>query len=531
MFVFIVIFLMNAWASDDAYITFRSVEQFVHGHGMRWNPHERVQVFTHPLWFFVLSLVRVFSANVYLNALLISLFFDVLMLYFLWKTTKDIYRWFFIGLLLLVASKSFIDYTSSGLENPLTYFLCAVFFGTYLDLAMDHGEGGVLGENEIFSRLKMLFLLAGLLVTNRLDEILLVFPPLAACVWKYRSYGFSRLMKAAVLGFLPFIVWEIVSIIYYGFPFPNTAYAKLPPSVPLKFYIYHGINYISNSLAWDPIVLIVIASAVAASIISSDLMLAAIGAGLVLYLMYIIRIGGDFMAGRMFTSMYLASVIYFIKTVSFPRVFLKIAIFPILYILLLPASPLKSDMTYNCLFYKDGIMDERGEYFQHSSLWRYLQFKSHGSAFNVFPVHSWSSYGKKLSLNGPSMQVERCEGFLGYYSGANEKIIDLMALCDPLLARLPPMIGKLNIGHFERKVPAGYLRSVYLDNNSIVDADLRSYYDKIKIITQGRIFSAERLKVIVLMNTGRYDYLLKNAGDYKCDTIETLSALVGSHEK
>ena len=68
----IVIFLKNAWVSDDAYILFRSLEQLVAGNGPVYNPHNRVQVFTSPLWYFVLALVRIFSNDVYLNAIVVS---------------------------------------------------------------------------------------------------------------------------------------------------------------------------------------------------------------------------------------------------------------------------------------------------------------------------------------------------------------------------------------------------------------------------------------------------------------------------
>ena len=40
----------SAWVCDDAFITMRTVDNLVHGYGPRWNPAERVQTFTHPLW-------------------------------------------------------------------------------------------------------------------------------------------------------------------------------------------------------------------------------------------------------------------------------------------------------------------------------------------------------------------------------------------------------------------------------------------------------------------------------------------------
>ena len=40
----------TAWVGDDAYFTFRTIDNFVHGYGLRWNIAERVQAYTHPLW-------------------------------------------------------------------------------------------------------------------------------------------------------------------------------------------------------------------------------------------------------------------------------------------------------------------------------------------------------------------------------------------------------------------------------------------------------------------------------------------------
>ena len=53
--LFVVVVLRTAWIHDDAYITYRTVDNFVNGYGLRWNPAERVQTYTHPLWMFVVS--------------------------------------------------------------------------------------------------------------------------------------------------------------------------------------------------------------------------------------------------------------------------------------------------------------------------------------------------------------------------------------------------------------------------------------------------------------------------------------------
>ena len=45
----------TAWLSDDAYITFRTVDNALNGYGLRWNVADRVQSYTHPLWMFVMT--------------------------------------------------------------------------------------------------------------------------------------------------------------------------------------------------------------------------------------------------------------------------------------------------------------------------------------------------------------------------------------------------------------------------------------------------------------------------------------------
>ena len=49
------VIIQNSWIAEDAYITLRTVGNFLHGFGLRWNIAERVQSYTHPLWFFLLS--------------------------------------------------------------------------------------------------------------------------------------------------------------------------------------------------------------------------------------------------------------------------------------------------------------------------------------------------------------------------------------------------------------------------------------------------------------------------------------------
>jgi len=48
--LFAVLLTFGAFVCDDAFITFRSADNFVRGFGLRWNVGERVQVCTSPLF-------------------------------------------------------------------------------------------------------------------------------------------------------------------------------------------------------------------------------------------------------------------------------------------------------------------------------------------------------------------------------------------------------------------------------------------------------------------------------------------------
>ena len=55
--IFFIVVIRNAWISDDAYISFRAIENLVAGYGFNFNPFVRVQVFTHPLWALLISAI------------------------------------------------------------------------------------------------------------------------------------------------------------------------------------------------------------------------------------------------------------------------------------------------------------------------------------------------------------------------------------------------------------------------------------------------------------------------------------------
>ena len=114
-----------------------------------------------------------------------------------------------------------------------------------------------------------------------------------------------------------------------------------------------------------------------------------------------------------------------------------------------------------------------------------------------------------LRAQGPAVVEHGNVGFLGYYAGPDVHIVDRNGLTDPLLARLPvrdPVDWR--IGHFRREVPAGYIDTLRDGRNLIQDPDLAAYYEPLRFVTSGRLWSTARWFEIWRFNTGAYDDLL-----------------------
>ena len=131
-----------------------------------------------------------------------------------------------IVLLIVIFSKAFLDYSTSGLENPLTNLLLILFTYIYFKKVEDN------------NRMLLLSLVSSLIMTNRIDCGLLVLPALFVEVLKRKAINYFHIL----IGFIPFISWELFSLIYYGFPFPNTAYAKLNTGINRLDLIEQGFE-------------------------------------------------------------------------------------------------------------------------------------------------------------------------------------------------------------------------------------------------------------------------------------------------
>ncbi len=512
--LFAFVFVKNAWLCDDFWIIARQVEQLFSGNGLRWNPHERIQLFTSVMGFFLTAFGRLFTASYFVNFAVQAVVLNGISLVLLALLLKTPAKWT-TALLFLTASNSYMDFTWSGLHNPFGYAMLVGFLIFWRQPW--HGRG-----------LLALAAVAGLAPLFRHDFALIVWPPLLYALWQMRRAGSRRvLVGAVVLLLLPLAAWTGFSLLYFGFPLPMTAYNKLGSGLSHVVQIQNGLYYYLFTLRNDPPVLPIIFTALV-WLIACNGASRALASGVALHLFYVLYTGADYMGGRFFTYSYLLAVVVIVDHAeeitttirsrlagrkSAPsRAYLPAlpAAFAGLWMVALPHTPLMSPFSHHKVDPTEagGISDERAAYHRGTSLMNYMAFRR--GATEIYPDHPSARLGKIIARS-PVPVIHLCDmGMAPFFARTDQKLIDVYGYSDVLQAHLPGL--GVRPGHIMRRLPDGYLESIAADEGRITDGQLNRYYEQLRLVTQSEnLFATERLKAILTVNlqkppTAHIDY-------------------------
>ncbi len=482
--LYALLLLRTAWLCDDAYTTFRTVENVFQGYGPTYNPGERVQTFTHPLWMLVLCAGRCVSSDPYRVAMCLSLGLSLITVLLLVRAPSVTPVGAMLGVGILSLSRAFMDFSTSGLENPLTHLLLVLFLLSATNPIRSQGTQNRAG----------LWVLAGLSILNRMDIALLFLPWMAHTAWEGVRARRARGLLPALVGLSPFIAWEVFALVYYGFPFPNTAYAKLSSGLPWYALARQGVGYLANSVAVDPLTPLTIVAASIFALESGDRHSRVSVAGIVLYLGYLVSVGGDFMSGRFLAAPLLIGVWIWMRH---PTVLQQ----PLLAAGVVGALGfLAQPNVFSSAEYLNGkgalesfdVSNERAFYYPSTGLFRKR---------DEFENHPWVKAGKDARAKHDTPQIVLAVGFDGFYAGPHVHVVDLYGLVDPLLARLPiPAGASWRTGHYERQMPAGYLETLSRGRNLIRDRKVAKLYRLLSLVVRGPIFSSRRFRALFEMN-------------------------------
>ncbi|MCR5593597.1 MAG: hypothetical protein K6F79_07615 [Saccharofermentans sp.] len=516
-FVFAVIVFLFSWHSDDAYHSYVMARNLVWGNGLVYNIGYRVNASTCPLFTLLEALFYLVIRNMELASSLLSTISCYITAYILFKKCCKNLLYSLLAFAGMLICYSFMSFTASGLENPLLFMFGVMFLSEY-------------AQNEYYNKkhLFIIALLTSLLAMTRMDIVLIFIPMILYMYLLKTKVKFIHRVFIGLAGLLPFISWCLFSLFYYGFIFPNTFYAKLNVNIPASEFIQRGISYLGFSFAYDLMLLLVPLSLIVLTIRYRNKKTLILITGMLLYYVYVVSIGGDFMVGRHLTVPFflsLCSLFLLINTITDNKkenlyIYSYVGILVICLILNMSLSKLIKKYFYGSTNNAaiTCAADER-EFYVSSGLdtLSILSCQFNNQDLNMVAADEFyfnliDSLRNK-GYKGLALEDTTFYGVIIYYAQDRSDtpfyVTDDHGLMDAFVVRLPNTDNNnWRTGHIQRQFPAGFQETISSGANVIEDPNLHEYYDHMNLITAGDLFSSERINTIIDMNTGRYDYLL-----------------------
>jgi len=226
----------GGWTHDDPFITFHYVENVINGKGFVFNEGERLEGYSNFLFLLMLIPAAIFQIGLLGVAKMYGFFAvlgTILLLYsFISEYYPDVKRRHFLILLLLALSGNIALWAVSGMEITVTTFFLT---GAWVFFCRGMRKGG----REF--NWSAIFLLGAAL--NR-HEGVLYFIALGAYLIFAGLKGkipAPRILLWFALFLLPFGLYNLWRVTYFGALLPNTFYAKVTGSLVMQ--VKAGVRY------------------------------------------------------------------------------------------------------------------------------------------------------------------------------------------------------------------------------------------------------------------------------------------------
>lgn len=228
LFVCLFIFIRHAiylnCVAEDSYITFRFAQNLAHGYGFVWNIGEPpVEGYTNFLWVIICAGIFKSGLDLPFTSQVLGVIFGCLSIFYLFKLTSCILGrttpLCLIPGLFLALCGPFASWASSGMETSLFSLLLIMAVYYYLLFIKTLSF-----KNANLSLMTMFF------ATLTRPEGLII-PFITFCLTIFMFKGNQKTLKRYLLSFLifflvPFLVYFCWRLTYFGFLLPNTFYAK-----------------------------------------------------------------------------------------------------------------------------------------------------------------------------------------------------------------------------------------------------------------------------------------------------------------
>ena len=273
--IFILHALYYEHVQDDAYISYRYVENFVEGHGLVFNYGERVEGYTNFLWIMILALAVILGLPIILTSQVLGVICGIgviVMSYLIARLICNTRKWYLLLIppFLLAINGALAYWIIGGMETALFILLTSMV---------------------IYFEVKKPSITPYLLVLLTLcrPEGGLYF----GIIFLYRLFiiksGWKNLIKYALIYIGLLIPYGIFKLLYFGDLLPNPFYAKTGTSLE---YIKSGIEYLAYfSYHYADFGILFILPLVFARRISARLGLLLLS--VIITVIYVVLVGGD----------------------------------------------------------------------------------------------------------------------------------------------------------------------------------------------------------------------------------------------
>lgn len=298
--LFAVLVYLRRWICDDALIIIRVVNELADGYGPNFNFFERAEPTTSTVWFWLSAIGGLITRDglPWLMVLFGGLF-SVAGLAIALDASRRLHRARMAdvpmvpcGALVVLAVFVFRDFATSGLETGLAFAWVSASFWVLVTMVREHTRRRQLASA----------LLIGLGPLVRPDLALAALPMLGVLVWLARPTR-RRAVALVAAGLALPLAYTIIRAGYYGILVPLPALAKSAGDAQWSRGLHFLGRFIWIPHLWLPLAVLLVLAAVAVkrgmlSTRERILVATPVGCGLLLAV-YVTRVGGDFMFGRM----------------------------------------------------------------------------------------------------------------------------------------------------------------------------------------------------------------------------------------
>ncbi len=346
----VVVFVVGAWVhrfvNEDGFINFHVVQQITAGNGPVFNPGERVEAYTSPLFILVLTMGRVlfgWAVSLPRFAVGVGIVLSTAALMLGMATARRVASFapgrtpserglgpardarprsdavlVPVGALLVACTPPMWRWATSGLESSLSFcWIALCSWGLVRRYDGDRGHAPSFAD-----RPRWLLVVIGLGMLVRPEFVLFTLCFLVALYLTSEPSWRAGLRGLAWAAGVP-VLYQIFRMGYFASLVPNTAIAKGSDATHLDWGFEYAKQFLGISWMWIALVAVVALVAVTAQRAyrfepRAMVVTLAPVAGVVLHVLYVQKVGGDYMYARFYIPSFFALAVP-VMLVPFPR--------------------------------------------------------------------------------------------------------------------------------------------------------------------------------------------------------------------